>query len=154
MGARIVVAVDGSPESHAALRWACAEARLRTATVVATHVLSTPWELPDTDITQPASDVERAAREVLDDALRAVADCGASLEPHLLVGDPAERLLEAAADADLLVVGSRDHGFLGHARLGAVTSRLARGAPCPVVIVKQSDRSTSSEREKSPHAGA
>lgn len=136
MGGRIVVGVDGSVASHAALAWACAEARVRDAVVVAAHVLSTPWELPDTEVREPASDVERAARAVLDDAIHPAADPGGRVEAHLLVGDPAERLLEAAAGADLLVVGVRDHGLLGHARLGAVTARLARTAPCPVVIVR------------------
>lgn len=134
MERRIVVGVDGSAASRAAFAWACTEAVFRDAVLVAVHVLSIPWHLPHAEITEPASDVERAAYETLHGVIRAAGDVKARLEARLLVGDPSERLLEVAAGADLLVVGARGHGFLGRSRLGSVSGVLARTADCPVVI--------------------
>ena len=136
MTGHIIVGVDGSPESDAALRWAASEAQLRDSAVVAVHVLSVAWNLPDTEITAPSSDVERKASALLDDALSRVGDIGVRVERRLLVGDPTQRLLEEARRAQLVVVGSRGHGVLSKMKLGSVSSHLARHAPCPVVIVR------------------
>ena len=53
-------------------------------------------------------------------------------------GDPARRLLERAAAADLLVVGSRGLGAVRRLLLGTVSEKVLQHAPCPVLIVKES----------------
>jgi nucleotide-binding universal stress UspA family protein len=139
MTGQIVVGVDGSVESHAALRWAALEARLRDTAVFAVHVLSVAWDLPDTEITAPSSAVERKASALLDDALARIGDIGARIERRLLIGDPTQRLLEEARHAQLVVLGSHGHSLLGKMKkLGSVSSHVARQAPCPVVIVRAS----------------
>ena len=143
MTGRIVVGVDGSRESHAALRWAALEARLRETAVAAVHVLSVAWDLPDTEITAPSSALERKASALLDDALSRIGDIGARVERRLLIGDPTQRLLEEARHAQLVVVGSHGHGLLGKMKkLGSVSSHVARDAPCPVVIVRDTQSAT------------
>ena len=139
MTGRIVVGVDGSPESHAALRWAALEAQLRDIAVDAVHVLPVAWDLPDREISAPESSLERKASALLDDALSRIGDIGARVERRLLMGDPTQRLLEEARHAQLVVVGSHGHSLLGKMRkLGSVSAHVARQASCPVVIVRDS----------------
>jgi nucleotide-binding universal stress UspA family protein len=148
MAGTIVVGVDGSKPSHEALRWAADEARLRDATVVAVHVWSF---VPPTPIGEPGMipmpagdyagqlDAERAAAEAeleaaLADALPA--EPSVAIESKLVEGDAAEGLVEAAEDADLLVVGSRGRSGIASVLLGSVSRHVVSHAPCPVVVVK------------------
>ena len=56
--------------------------------------------------------------------------------PLVAEGDPAEALVSAAKDADLLVLGTRGRSRLGGFLLGAVSARCAAAAACPVLLVK------------------
>ena len=56
-------------------------------------------------------------------------------------GGSAEALIDAAADADLLVVGNRGRGNLAAALLGSTSAKVADSAPCPVVVVRAQDDS-------------
>lgn len=60
--------------------------------------------------------------------------------PRLREGNAAQVLLDAAADADLLVVGSRGHGGFAEALLGSVSQHCVHHATCPVVIIRESKR--------------
>ena len=60
---------------------------------------------------------------------------GVSVTPIVQQGPPAQVLINAAADADLLVVGSRGHGGFTGLMLGSVSQQCAQGSTCPVVIV-------------------
>jgi nucleotide-binding universal stress UspA family protein len=135
----IVVGVDGSAGAREALRYALDEARLRGAGVRAVAA----WQVPAVAYAGgygPAdpelfSELERDARTNLEGALGAV-DLG-DIEPETVVreGSPAHVLLEEAADADLLVVGSRGLGGFRGLLLGSVGQQCAHHAPCPLVIV-------------------
>jgi nucleotide-binding universal stress UspA family protein len=83
-------------------------------------------------------EAERArADEVLATAVDAVRGPALTvpIATEVLEGDPAQKLAEAARDADLLVVGSRGHGHLRHAVLGSVSEGCVRHATCPVVVL-------------------
>jgi nucleotide-binding universal stress UspA family protein len=145
----IVVGVDGSEGSLAALRFALAEARLREDAVVLVHA----WTLPLTEAPGPfllempmsggisiqdlRADLTGAAQEGLAAALREVGDAadGLEVECRPVEGRPADSLVEASEGADLLVVGSRGHGTVGGLLLGSVSQQCAQHARCPVVIV-------------------
>ena len=148
MAGKIVVGVDGSEPSHEALRWAAAEAALRGARIVAAH----SWTfVPPTPIGEPGMipmpatdyvgqlDAERnAAQAELDAALEEVFRDGTpdDLESKLLEGDAEDALVREAADAELLVVGSRGRSGLKSVLLGSVSRHVVSHAPCPVVVVK------------------
>jgi nucleotide-binding universal stress UspA family protein len=144
----IVVGVDGSEPSHEALRWAVAEARLRDARITAVHVWAFVPPTPIGDpgmLPMPAGDypgqleAERAAAQAeLDEALAAAFPDGAppEIEARLAEGDAAEVLVEEAAGADLLVVGSHGRSGIASALLGSVSRHVVSHAPCPVVVVK------------------
>jgi nucleotide-binding universal stress UspA family protein len=136
--ARIVVGVDGSDESKAALRWAVEEARLRGAAVRVVHAWSLRYAVGP-GIAIPAFTVEelqRDSEQMLEAALAGVDAAGLEIERVSVEGGAARLLVEAAEDADLLVVGSRGHGGFAGLLLGSVSQQCAHHAPCPVVIVR------------------
>src|SRR5574341_1798967 len=99
----IVVGVDVSPASDAALAGACDEARLRGAPVLALHVVAVPYELPRIPIDVPQSDMEREGQAVLDEAVQRAPTEGVALETRLLEGSASELLVEASDGAVLVV---------------------------------------------------
>jgi len=144
----IVVGVDGSPASQAALRWAAEEARLRGARLVVVHawtyVPPAPIGQPGM-IPMPAGDLagqleaERNAAEAELEAAIGEAFPGqpqVEVETRLVEGDPAEALGSEAEGADLIVVGSRGRTGLASALLGSVSRHVVHHAGCPVVVVK------------------
>lgn len=145
-GERIVVGVDGSDPSNAALRWALAEGRLRGATVEAVH----SWEVPVVfgpvagSFPYDTEAIEKAGRELLDQVVdAALADLGppeVTVERTLTVGGPALNLLDAAKHADLMVIGRRGLGGFKRLMLGSVSEHVARHSPCPVVIMAPEEK--------------
>jgi len=138
----IVVGVDGSKCSHSALRFALEEARIRKAklrVVVVWHVplaaYGAGWAPPPPHLTE---DSEAAAKEVLEEALGVVKedDDSVEIEPVVREGQPANVLVEASAEAELLVVGSRGRGGFRELLLGSVSQQCAHHARCPVTIVR------------------
>ena len=137
---RVVVGVDGSDSSLAALEWALQEARLRAGQV---HVV-TAWHYPLLgDAAGKAEDHEAFgdnARNVHADALRRASGSGVAVTGEVKEGHTAEVLLKAAAGADLLVVGSRGRGGFSEMRLGSVSSHAVHHARCPVLVVRTGAR--------------
>jgi len=136
---RIVVGMDGSEESKAALRWAARQADLTGATLEALttwHVPSAAYGVPM--ITVTGYDFEPGARQIIDDTIAEVlgAEPGRKLSVVVKEGYPALVLLEAAVGADLLVLGSRGHGAFTGMLLGSVSEHCVAHAPCPVVVVR------------------
>jgi nucleotide-binding universal stress UspA family protein len=136
---KIVVGVDGSESSKCALRWALKQAALSGATV---HAV-TSWEFPAFYSWEggpmPPDDFEQTARQTLDDTVDEIEheiSPSTPIKRELVHGHAAQALVDAAADAELLVVGSRGHGSFYGALLGSVSQRCAQHARCPVVIVR------------------
>ncbi|GAA1274117.1 universal stress protein [Kitasatospora nipponensis] len=135
---RVVVGVDGSPSSHAALRWAIRHAELIGGVVDAVGawetVTSYGWSAPvvplDLDADVARQRFERELGEVLGD------EQPVEVRRRLVLGNPADVLVDAARGAELLVVGSRGHGSFAGAMLGSVSQRCVTHAPCAVVIVR------------------
>ena len=134
---RIVVGVDGSQSSMAALRWAIRQAKLTGACVDAVAVWRYPtgygWAPSVTEI-----DFEGEAKKSLAEAIGAVG----RLEPEVRVrplvaeGQAAEVLLHTAKGADLLVLGSRGHGAFTSPLLGSVSLNCVLHAHCPVLVLR------------------
>ena len=149
--AGIVVGVDESENSKAALRWAIDEARLRRVPVVAVHAWDAPIvppmmdvgpvpAAPMVDLPEMLQEVKNAAEELLQRVIAEVAGdaSGVDVRPLAVEGRPSSALVEAAQDADLLVVGSRGLGGFKELVLGSVSHQVASHAPCPVVIHRTS----------------
>ena len=147
----IVVGVDGSHGSRAALRWALTQAHLTGTGIEAVAV----WQQPATynytygSIPFPSSDdsiavsAEKALTETVAEVV-ATGDRPVEVRTKVAHGPAAQVLLEAATDAELLIVGSRGHGAFAGMLLGSVSQHCAQHAPCPVVVVPDEDSRTTS----------
>jgi nucleotide-binding universal stress UspA family protein len=126
---RYAVGVDGSTESLAALAWAEALAAERGAALEVFTVAVPPSPVPG--VPGPAPREPFAPLELV------VEKVGEEVESHahLLVGQAAPNLAAAAADADLLVIGTQVHKPFEKALLGSVSEDLVTGAACPVVAL-------------------
>ncbi|HTX28521.1 MAG TPA: universal stress protein [Streptosporangiaceae bacterium] len=140
----IVVGVDGSAESVAALRWACREASLSAAEVHAVLALEAAchrvasYAVP---VPRQTSGSWGAAREVL---RRSVSEAvslfpGVSVRTEIAEGLAARVLLDHAAHADMLVLGRTSHGPDPYRGAGPVIRACLRAAPCPVVIIASTE---------------
>ena len=139
----ITVGIDGSSHSARALEWALNEAAMRHArlTVLIVHsVAVSGWSGNPILLPGDADDQEKEYQAAEEMTLKAVAQLGearpASVAVRAVTGFPAEELIRASGDADLLVVGS--HGAGGFAKLimGSVSSQVVHHAHCPVAVVR------------------
>ncbi|MFE6648454.1 universal stress protein [Nocardioides sp. NPDC057772] len=136
---RVVVAVKDCESSAGLIAQALRHAADRDAELVVLHA----WQLDTVydDLTLSHLDVtgwEKAARRALDEELdrarrRAPHTSGVNVSIDIRHGQPARMIADAAADADLLVIGRRRHSFpLG--RLGNTGRAVLRESRCPVEI--------------------
>jgi nucleotide-binding universal stress UspA family protein len=141
--AQIVVGVDGSPSSKRALAWAVAEADLRKASLLAVHAWLVPIARDEIGVVSSLD--EETFRALRHAAAATVETCLAETDAQALGldaravavrGPAAAVLLDMAAHADLLVLGSRGRGGFKGLLLGSVSQQCSHHAPCPVVIVR------------------
>ncbi len=144
----IVVGVDGSDHSRLALGWALREAAQRGLPLTVMSVRPAPvhpatdvyWAVPDLPAGELSEEAERAAaaklQEFVDKVAADVTEHVAELTVTASIGDPAEELIGASRDADLLVVGSRGRGGFTRLLLGSVSSKVVHHAACPVAVIR------------------
>lgn len=140
---RILVGVDGSAESDAAVAWATHEAVMRGVPLTLLHVVApvvVGWPVGPLYTEMPEWQKDNA-EEVMARARSTVADTVAgSKEPEVQVetcyANAVPALIAASAQANMLVVGSQGVGALGRLLLGSVSSALIQHAHCPVAVVR------------------
>jgi nucleotide-binding universal stress UspA family protein len=141
----IIVGVDGSGHSRRALEWGMNEAAIRQVpltVITVTQVIVSYWGAMHYQQDQAIADKAGQAMAAEVDELRAkLGDAGpASVTVRTATGVPAEEILNAARDADMIVVGSRGVGGFPRLYLGSVSTQLTHHAPCPVVVIPPEDR--------------
>ena len=136
----LVVGVDGSSASNAAVAWAARDAAMRNVPLTLVHMLST-YVPTFPQIPLPGGVAvwqEEDARLVLEEAAKLAREsAGGSVVvgTELKSSPPIPTLVQLSEDADMVVVGSHGRGAVGRALLGSVSSGVLRGAACPVAII-------------------
>lgn len=134
-GERIVVGVDASEESTAALRWAARYARLTGGSLEVIHA----WHVADEHgwlqtLPPPAGPTD-VARQALREVVDSVVGKDVAVVTAVVEGHAAKVLVDASKGASLLVVGNTGTGRFDE-MLGSVSHRCAARAHCPVVVVR------------------
>jgi nucleotide-binding universal stress UspA family protein len=134
---RVIVGIDGSDQSTKALEWAAAYAQAKGATVAAL----TAWMVPSSNafyVSGEAWDMEETSTKVAEEQLAGLRAKFPDLDIPLEVvhAHPAQAMVDASKDADLLVVGSRGHGGFTGLLLGSVSTHCVHAAHCPVVVIR------------------
>ena len=143
----IIVGIDGSDHSKYALEWAMKEAAIRHAplTVITVHPVIAGFS--GRAVAYPTDDalVDKARETAQEEVDKTLAQLGGPGPETVTVqgvsGFPAEVLITAGRDADMLVVGSRGSGGFNRLLLGSVSSQVTHHAQCPVVVIPSVDRS-------------
>jgi nucleotide-binding universal stress UspA family protein len=141
---RILVPMDFSPPSDAALEYARGIAARFGATLELLHVAEDPYRaFYSAEVFVPA--VEGFRDEILNDTAKRLSDC---LRPsdiadyhataESIIGTPAACIVEYAEghDVDLIVMGTHGRGGMSHLLMGSVAERVVRTASCPVLTVR------------------
>lgn len=136
--ARVVVGVDDSPQSVAAVRWAAAQAALTGAELDIVHV----WALEPSDMYGPTGDIRDAAmpdirKRLVDLVTEAIgpATGRTAWTLDIVQGHPGPILVQRAQSADLLVVGTGEHAGVRRLVSGSVSHHCLSHAHGPVVAV-------------------
>jgi nucleotide-binding universal stress UspA family protein len=145
---RFLVAVDGSGPSMRAVERAAALAALTHGEVRLLHAIDLTWfrSLGEAPIGigpigtgLQAAEMERAIRAdaeaQLERGVRICERAGVPVRTAIATGRPVEVIVDAARDADLVVLGSRGRGAISGALLGSVSQRVIGGTQTPVLVV-------------------
>jgi nucleotide-binding universal stress UspA family protein len=134
----VIVGVDGTPSSVAALRWAARQAELTGATLRVVTTWAFPatvgWTPPYPDDFDPEADARGVQSEAVAEALGT--DPKTPLELVVVEGHASATLIEMSHEASLLVVGCRGHGAVTGILVGSVSEHVVCHAGCPVVVVR------------------
>jgi nucleotide-binding universal stress UspA family protein len=142
----IIVGIDGSAHSRRALEWAVREATVRRAplTVLTVQQPITMYWGAGAVVPYAYPEYQNLADQSLkmaeDETQSALKQAGPDSRPpsvtvKAVTGLPAEALLQAAEDADVIVVGSRGAGGFKRLLMGSVSTQVTRHARCPVVVI-------------------
>jgi nucleotide-binding universal stress UspA family protein len=142
---RIVLAIDGSQFSNAAVQAVIAQAQPKETEIRVLHVVEPPTLLVtremggyDSALDQAWEAEKKQAKELVDKTVELLRAKGLKATGTVENGDAKSRILETAKDwrADLIVLGSHGRKGLEHFLMGSVSEAVARHAGCSVEIVR------------------
>jgi nucleotide-binding universal stress UspA family protein len=139
----IVVGVDGSAASYAAVRWAAREAAMRNVPLTLAYMFK-PFvpTYPQVPMETGVAEFQlEDGREVLERAVKIAEDAVAADQKIAVASEvkcspPVPALVEMSGEADLVAVGSNGRGAVARVLVGSVSSGVARSAKCPVAVIR------------------
>ncbi|MBI4883677.1 MAG: universal stress protein [Actinobacteria bacterium] len=135
---RIVVGIDGSAGSDNAICWAVEQAIRSSAELVLVHGWIYPYVGSRSSVSEPRDEMRLDAMRTLEAAVVKVHGLAPGLRCQSIITEEsaAKAVIDAAADADLVVVGSRGHGGFSALLLGSVSRSVVQHASCPVAVIR------------------
>jgi nucleotide-binding universal stress UspA family protein len=149
----ILVCIDGSAASDAAVAWATHEAIMRRLPITLMHAVApvvVGWPVGQLYTAMPDWQKE-TAQHALGQARKTISANQSESEPpeirtNMVYSSIVSALIEASKDAWIIVVGSQGLGALGHLLLGSVTSALLHHAHCPVAVIHTGEEAVADSR--------
>jgi nucleotide-binding universal stress UspA family protein len=147
----VVVGVDGSPASDAAVSWAAREAAMRNIPLTLVHMFKAfVPTFPQVPTPSRVAVWQEDDSEVLEQAVKIAEDAvprdrKISIASEVKCSPPVPTLVDLSEEAEMIVVGCNGHGAVARVLLGSVSSGVVRSAKCPVAVIR-------AEASHLPHA--
>lgn len=142
----ILVGVDGSPASNAAVVWAARDAEMKHLPLTVAHVVNTdvatwpPMPYPETWAVWQEDEGRKVIAEAVKIAEEAVlTDRKLTIKTELAHSTPVDAMIEMSKNAAILVLGAAGRGAVARLLLGSVSAGVVRHADCPVAIIHDED---------------
>jgi len=134
----IVVGIDGLQAGQAALLWAVGEARAHKAYLRVIHAWTSPYSWRTEEVPAPPNEasLRLEAQRCVEEAISGVNTKDVMLKAEVIEGDPRRVLVDAASDAQLLVVGSNGCGSIRAMLQGSVSDYCSHHTNGTVVLVR------------------
>lgn len=139
----IVVGVDGSTPSDAAVFWAAQEAAMRNVPLTLVHMVRTiEPTYPQLPLPEGVAIRQEDGEQVLEHAVKIAEDAVSEANTIAIVSEvkaspPVPALVDMSADADMVVLGNTGRGAVARVVLGSVSSSVVRSAKCPVAVIRE-----------------
>lgn len=137
---RILIATDGSENTRGAIERGLQLAKLLEAKVTALFVVdqATFSSIPSdsTVIFSVHGIMEKEGQKAVEDVKALGESMGVEVVTSVVEGSPVNKILDAAAEHDLIVMGTLGRGAISKLFMGSVAERVTRFAPCPVLVVR------------------
>jgi nucleotide-binding universal stress UspA family protein len=154
----VLLAIDDSPSSEAALRAIINQCRPRDTTVRVVHVIEWPRELPTSlmfaegasagiRVVAAHDGIRRLSRALVEDAVSRLERARFTASAHVVEGGARDEILAMAEawPADAIVIGSHGRRGLDRVMLGSVSEGIVRRASCSVLVVRAPEAELSAE---------
>lgn len=140
---RILIATDGSEYTKEAVTTGLRLAKILGAEVTALYVIDQTSFVSfpiDSSIVSVYSLLENEGKRAVDEVKKEGEQLGIKVTPVVVEGSPTRKIVEMAADFDLVVIGTLGRSALSKLFMGSVAERVTRYAPCPVLVVRNRKR--------------
>ncbi len=140
---KILIATDGSEYTKEAVSTGLHFAKMLGADVTALYVIDQTSFVSfpiDSSIVSVYSLLENEGKRSVEDVKKEGEAMGVKVETVVAEGSPTRKIVETAADFDLVVLGTLGRSALSKLFMGSVAERVTRYAPCPVLVVRSKKR--------------
>lgn len=140
---KILVATDGSEFTKEAVSTGLQLAKILGAEVTALYVIDQTSFVSfpiDSSIVSVYSLLENEGKRAVEEVRKEGEQMGVKVTPVVAEGSPTRKIVETAADMDLVVMGTLGRSAISKLFMGSVAERVTRYAPCPVLVVRSKRR--------------
>ena len=140
---RILIATDGSEYTREAVSTGLQLAKILGAEVTALYVIDQTSFVTfpvDSSIVSVYPQLENEGKRSVEEVRKEGEAMGVKVTPVVVEGSPTRKIVEMAADFDLVVMGTLGRSAIGKLFIGSVAERVTRYAPCPVLVVRSKRR--------------